>query len=163
MHIVLADLEYAVQQAVDSHLESLLTIYNRAVAAPRGTNYRQVLLACALALKNEQRMFFARDVMGPLKCITGKTYKVPSFAKHLKDFCEEAHGPILVRRGPPRKVQYRFIAPLMEPYVILRGLAEDLIREGQLIPASIIPVSERSTAFGQLSLLPAASDPPIEF
>jgi hypothetical protein len=100
--------------------------------------------------------------MDPLRCITGKQYKVPAFAKHLKDFCEDAHGPILDRRGPPRKVQYRFIAPLMEPYVILRGLAENLIQEGQLVPASIIPVSERSTAFGQLSLLPPPSDSSIE-
>lgn len=162
-YIVIEDLEYAVQQAVDSQLESMLSTYNRAVAAPRGTNYKPVLLACALALKNEQRLFFARDVMEPLKCITGKPYKVPAFAKHLKDFCEATYGPILDRRGPPRKVQYRFIAPLMEPYVILRGLAENLIHEGQLVPASIIPVSERSTAFGQLSLLPLASAPPIEF
>jgi hypothetical protein len=160
--ISLFDLEYAVQQAVDTQLESMLTAYNRAVSAPRGTNYKAVLLACALALKNEQRLFFARDVMEPLKCITGKQYKVPAFAKHLKDFCEDAHGHILDRRGPPRKVQYRFIAPLMEPYVILRGLAENLIKEGQLVPASIVPVSERSTAFGQLSLLPPATTPPIE-
>ena len=162
-HISLGDLEYAVQQAVDSHLESLLTGYNKAVSAPRGTNHRQVLLACALALKNEQRLFFAGDVMEPLKCITGKAYKVPAFAKHLKDFCEESHGPIIDKRGPARKVQYRFIAPLMEPYVILRGLAEKMIQEGQLVPASIIPASERSTAFGQLSLLPPSSVPPIEF
>jgi hypothetical protein len=161
--IYIYDLEYAIQQAVDSQLESMLSTYNRAITAPRGTNYKAVLLACALALKNEQRLFFARDVMEPLKCITNKSYKIPSFAKHLKDFCEAAHGPILDRRGPPRKVQYRFIAPLMEPYVILRGLAEKLILEGQLVPASIIPTSERSTAFGQLSLLPPASVPPIEF
>jgi Cdc6-like AAA superfamily ATPase len=162
-YIVISDLEYAVQEAVDSQLESMLATYNRAIAAPRGTNYKPVLLACALALKNEQRLFFAGDVTEPLKSITNKPYKVPAFAKHLKDFCEAAHGPILDRRGPPRKVQYRFIAPLMEPYVILRGLAENLIQEGQLVPASIIPVSERSTAFGQLSLLPSASVPPLEF
>ncbi|AXC15759.1 putative DNA-binding protein [Acidisarcina polymorpha] len=155
--IVIDDLEYAVKQAVDSQLESMLGAYNRAVSAPRGNNYKPVLLACALALKNEQRMFFARDVMEPLRCITTKIYKVPAFAKHLKEFCEETHGPILERRGPPRKVQYRFIAPLMEPYVILRGLAENLIKEAQLIPPS-----ERSTAFAQLSLLPPASDPAIE-
>lgn len=162
-HITLNDLEYAVQQAVGSHLESLLTGYNKAVSAPRGTNYKQVLLACALALKNEQRMFYARDVMEPLRCISGKDYKVPAFAKHLKDFCEDAHGPVLDKRGPARKVQYRFIAPLMEPYVILRGLAEKTIQEGQLVPASIVPSSERSTAFGQLSLLPPATIPPITF
>lgn len=161
--IFINDLEYAVQEAVDSQLESMLATYNRAVAAPRGTNYKPVLLACALALKNEQRLFFARDVMGPLQSITNQLYKVPAFAKHLKDFCESAHGPVLDRRGPPRKVQYRFIAPLMEPYVILRGLAENLIQEGQLVPASIIPASERTTAYGQLSLLPPASVPPIEF
>lgn len=161
-YITHGDLQYAVQQAVESQMESMITIYNRSVSAPRGTNYKPVLLACALAIKNEQRMFFARDVMAPLNRITGKAYKVPAFAKHLKDFCESEHGPILERRGPPRRVQYRFIEPLMEPYVILRGLAENLIQEAQLIPTAALPEADRATAFGQLSLLPSASVPPLE-
>ena len=156
-HIGKDDLEYAIREAVDSQLETMLTSYNKAVAAPRGTNFRQVLLACALAPKNEQRLFFARDVMGPLTTITNKQYRVPQFARHLKDFCEESHGPVFDKRGPARKIQYRFVLPLMEPYAILRGLADGLISEAQLSHPS-----ESANVPEQLLLLPPASEPPIE-
>jgi len=102
----------------------------------------------ALADKNEQRLFFARDVVGPLSTIMAKEYRVPAFARHLKEFCQESHGPVLDRRGPPRKIQYRFVTPLMEPYVILRGLADRLITETQLTHPSA-----NSNEPEQLSLL----------
>ncbi len=156
-NVIVADLEAAIKEAVYSQLETMLTLYNKAVTVPRGTNFKQVLLACALANKNEQRMFFAKDVMAPLTSITGKLSKVPAFARHLKVFCEDSHGPVLDKRGPARKVQYRFIEPLMEPYVILRGLADGLITEAQLTRPSQNP-----SGSAQLSLLPPAAAPSIE-
>jgi hypothetical protein len=116
-----------------------------------------VLLACALAKKNDQQWFFARDVIDPVRLITGKNYLVPAFAKHLKAFCEESRGNILERKGPPRKVQYRFSKPLMGPYVLLRGLADGLITENQLSHPS-----ETSTEPEQLSLLFHASGSVLE-
>lgn len=83
-------------------------------------------------INNEQQWFYARDVMEPVRLITSTSYDVPAFAKHLKAFCEENRGCILERRGPPRKVQYRFVKPLMGPYVVLKGLADGLITEKQL-------------------------------
>lgn len=151
------DLEYAVREAVDSQLETNLTAYNTAVSAPRGKNFKPVLLACALAEKNEQQLFYAKDVVAPLRLITKKQYDVPAFAKHLKAFCESNRGNILERRGPPRRVQYRFVKPLMEPYVVLRGLADGLISEAQLSH----PL-ETSSGPVQLSLLSAEVGDAIE-
>jgi len=148
MHVSIADLEEAIREAVDNQLESHLSAYNKAVYAPRGKNFKPVLLACALAQKNEQQWFFARDVMEPLRLITSIPYDTPAFVRHLKLFCEESRGCILERRGPPKKIQYRFIKPLVEPYIVLRGLADGLIKEAQLSrpsPSSTVPV--------QLSLL----------
>lgn len=157
-NITMEDLDFAVREAVDSQLETNLTAYNTAVSAPRGKNFKPVLLSCALAAKNEQQWFYARDVVGPLRLITSKSYNIPAFAKHLKAFCEPSRGNILERRGPPKRVQYRFVKPLMEPYVVLRGLADELINEKQLSHPS-----ETSTEPEQLSLLTsAAAESPID-
>jgi hypothetical protein len=156
-NITMQDLDYAVREAVDSQLETNLTAYNTATNAPRGKNFKPVLLACALAQKNDQQWFHAKDVVPPLRLITSTQYNVPAFAKHLKAFCESTRGSILERRGPPRRVQYRFVKPLMEPYVVLRGLADGLIAEGQLSHPS-----ETSSGPVQLSLLSPDAGPPIE-
>jgi hypothetical protein len=156
--ITMTDLEAGVREAVDGKLETSLTAYNMAVDAPRGEYFRPVLLACALAHKNEQQWFFARDIVEPVRFITRKpSFDIPQFAKHLKAFCEEDRGKILERKGPPRKVQYRFAKPLMEPYVILRGLADGLIREPELSRPS-----ETSIEPEQLSLQFSTSAPPFE-
>jgi Cdc6-like AAA superfamily ATPase len=147
-HIGMSDLQEAIKEAVDSQLETNLTAYTKAVSAPRGKNFRPALLACALAPKNEQQWFYAKDVMKPMQLITSKQYDVPAFAKHLKAFCEEERGGVLERRGPPRRVQYRFVKPLMEPYVVLRGLADGLIKDSQLSRPS-----KASNVPEQLSLL----------
>jgi Cdc6-like AAA superfamily ATPase len=145
--ISLQDLDRAVREAVNSQLGTHLTAYMDAVSAPRGINFKPVLLACALAKKDEKGFFYATNVTQPLQAITGKPYKIPAFARHLKDFSEK-RGPILEQEG--RK--YRFRKPLMEPYVILRGLADGLIKEEQLTRPSAT-----SSEPEQLSLLSVSS------
>ena len=156
-HIDMCDLEEAIKEAVDSQLETNLNEYHKAVSSPRGKNFKPVLLACALAEKNEQQWFYAKDVVKPVRLITGKEYDIPAFAKHLKAFCEDERGKILERRGPPKKVQYRFVRPLMGPYVVLRGLADKLITETQLSRPS-----QHSSVPEQLSLLSSVAAPGIE-
>lgn len=144
-HATMADLTHAIKEAADAQLETNLNAYRTAVSAPRGIIFKPVLLACALAPKDEHGFFYAKDVVQPLQHITRQNYGIPAFAKHLKSFCEDARGPILERRGKP----YRFIRPIMEPYVILRGLADEMITEDQLSrPAA------NSNAPVQLFLLP---------
>jgi hypothetical protein len=153
-YIMMPDLEFAIRESVDSQLETNLSAYRLAVSAPRGINFKPVLLACALAEKDEHGFFYAKNVTVPVRLITGKQYfDIPAFGRHLKAFCSNSRGPILERRGK----QYRFIKPLMEPYVILRGLADGLINEGQL---SHPPAT--STGPEQLSLLSSSAGQPID-
>jgi hypothetical protein len=154
VYVSMDDLEVAVKEAADTQLETNLSSYRTAVTAPRGINFKPVLLACALAPKDEHGFFYAKDVVQPLRLITGNAnYKIPAFARHLKLFCEQTRGPILQRHGKP----YRFIRPIMEPYVILRGLADGMIKEPQL---SRPPLD--ATGSEQLSLLLPFSGPGIE-
>jgi AAA domain len=131
--VTMPDLDMAVKEAADTQLETNLSSYRLAVTAPRGKNFKPVLLACALAPKDDHGFFYARDVVLPLGLIMGKQYGIPAFAKHLKLFCEDSRGPILQRKGKP----YRFVRPIMEPYVILRGLADAMITEAQLSHPSL--------------------------
>jgi hypothetical protein len=150
--IVMDDLHFAIKETVDVHGETNLTLYNNAVTAPRGKYFKPVLLACALAEKDEKGFFYATNVTAALRAITGNDLEIPAFAQHLVDF-SSTRGPVLEKD----KRRYRFIKPNMGPYVILRGLADGLIREEQL---SRPP--ENSNGPEQLSLLPDGAAPPSE-
>jgi hypothetical protein len=96
-------------------------------------------------------MVFPSRRDGTIALITSTPYDVPAFVRHLKAFCEESRGCILERRGPPRKLQYRFLKPLVEPYIILRGLADGVIKEAQLSrpsPSSTVPEQLSLLSFG---------------
>ena len=152
MHIRMEDLDAGIKESVDGQLGTSLTLYTKATTAARGIYFKPVLLACALAPKDEKGYFYAKDIVDPLNSIIPGAPGIQQFAQHLKDFSEN-RGPVLERYGR----RYRFIKPLMGPYVILRGLADGLIREEQLNrPSSSSSVPE------QLSLLFAASALPLK-
>jgi hypothetical protein len=90
--------------------------------------YRQVLLSCALARKGPRNSFRAADVARSMTRLMQRDYQVPAIARHLTAFSiEEARGMILERRGGERNRTYRFSDPLMDSYVLMRGIAEQLV------------------------------------
>lgn len=151
-HVTMKDLDAGIKESVDGQLGTSLTLYTKATTAARGIYFKPVLLACALAPKNEKGFFYAKDIVASLKAIIENAPGIQQFAQHLKDFCED-RGPILERDGR----RYRFIKPLMEPYVMLRGLADGLIKESQLTRPSA-----SSTEPEQLSLLSDVAAPPLK-
>lgn len=123
--------------------QSIREQYHRATHSPRGGNiYREVLLGCALAEPDDLGFFPAKAVEEPLSIIMKKPYDVAMFGQHLKKLCETDRGEILEQTGSPRRFRYRFAEPLMQPYVILRGLSDGLIdkltMEG-LMPSALQP------------------------
>ena len=126
----------AIETAVETHL--LLSEYQSAIRSPRtGNLYEQVLIACALAVKDNLGYFTASAVRQPLSSIMGKRYEIPAFARHLKRF-SEPFGGVLVKSGEPRRFVYRFINPLLQPFAILAGISKELVSE------DTINVSEES-------------------
>jgi Cdc6-like AAA superfamily ATPase len=89
--------------------------------------FKEVLLACALAERDDLGRFNARSVADRLSVITGETYDVPAFAYHLDEFCQENRGNVLDKIGRRRQFSFRFRDSLMEAFVVLKSLEIGLI------------------------------------
>lgn len=113
------------REAVDSASQSLTDAYLAATSSQRKDSlFRIVLLACALCKTDELGYFRPFSLKKSLKHM-GHPLDVPAFASHLNKFASEERGDILQKTGTDRQWRYRFRNPLMQPYVILRGLADE--------------------------------------
>jgi hypothetical protein len=129
--LTLTDVEAAVPLAVSKH--TLRDTYVRAVRSTRpGSLYPKVLLACALAPKNQLGYFTAGAIRDPLEVVAGRRLDIPAFARHLARFLEPERGSVLQREGEERNYFYRFADPILQQFVVLSGLSEKLITNEQL-------------------------------
>lgn len=118
----------AMTTSIDNAQQSLQSAYVSATTSPQKLNlYVQVLLACSLADANEFGYFAAADLRAPLKKVTGKDYDIPSFSRHLSAFSSDSRQNILQLKGEKNQRRFRFRDPLMQPYVIMRGVRDGLI------------------------------------
>ena len=124
----------AVKRAIDRAQQSVVEAYREAVSARLGSIYPQVLLACALAEEDEFGFFAPADVGEPLSRILHKPCTTATFARHLDRLSSESRGAILQRHGGAGAARYRFVNPLLQPYVAMRGLSEGVVRAGDLKP-----------------------------
>ncbi|WP_436663529.1 AAA family ATPase [Alicyclobacillus acidoterrestris] len=126
--------QYAVETAIKKAQRSIMHDYHRATSSARkDVIYDRVLLACALAQTDDLGYFAPTDIRSPLSNIMGKPYNIPAFARHLKDFCEENRGPVLQKSGVKRRMRYRFINPMLQPYVLMQGLNKGHINDDTLL------------------------------
>lgn len=126
------DVRSAIDAALSKAQGSTVNAYHEATNSPRENMYQQVLLACALAKTDEVGSFAAVDVREPLELVMKKRFEIPAFSQHLNAFCESHRGPVLCRTGTSRRYRFRFVNPLMQPYVIMNGLKKGLISDAQL-------------------------------
>jgi Cdc6-like AAA superfamily ATPase len=118
------DVREAVAEAIEKTQQSVLEAYRQATAETRTTLYPKVVLACAMARGDEFGFFGATDVSEPLGELAGKPYKAAAFAHHLDELSGPDRGNLLQKRSGVGNVRYRFGNPLLQPYVLMRGLAE---------------------------------------
>lgn len=124
-----SDVDEAIRTALDHAQESIINSYHKATFSTRKNLYEEVLLACALATGDDLGFFAAADARAPLNLIMRKRYDIPAFAPHLHALSAAERGPVLQKKGAARKFSYRFINPLLQPYVIMKGLSEKRIDE----------------------------------
>ena len=124
------DVDVALRRAIELTEESVSAPYYRAIESTRKENlFEKVLLACAMTPGDEYGFFRAGDVREPLKAVAEKSYEIPQFVAHLKGFTTRKKGPVLSVQGQSRRRSYRFLNPLLRPFVILRGIERGLVRE----------------------------------
>jgi len=99
---------------VDRH--TILSDYQRATrSARKDALFSQVLLACALAPKNQLGFFTSGAIRDPLAVIAGRRLEIPAFSNHLSQFLESERGAVLQREGSSRRYFYRFTDPILQP------------------------------------------------
>ena len=126
------DVETALEAAISESQQSIVSDYASAVRSPRPEAlYRQTLLACALAPADELGYFAPADLRAPISTILKERREVASYMAQLNALAGDERGPALNVAGDPRSRRFRFANPLLKPYVILRGVSDDLITEQQ--------------------------------
>lgn len=122
------DLKVALSQALEKADHVARSDYYKATSSSAKDNkYKEVLLACALAEGNEMGHFFAGDVREPYTRIRGKPMDIPNYSTNLSNLCSEERGPALEKSGKPKRYQYRFKNPLVQPLAIMIGVDEGLV------------------------------------
>jgi Cdc6-like AAA superfamily ATPase len=102
--------------------------YYQAIESPaKDHRYKEALLACALAETNELGLFYAGAVREPYSKIRGKQMDIAHYATHLSEFCSDERGPALLKSGKPKRYQYRFANPMLQPLVVMMGVRDRLI------------------------------------
>ncbi|WP_439407419.1 AAA family ATPase [Bradyrhizobium sp. DASA03076] len=128
LDLTLTDVQTGVRNSLSQWQQSVITTYHTATHSHQPEHlFREVLAACALAVPDATGYFTAASVRHPLRVITGKTYDIPNFARHLNEFTKTERGAILQRTGETRKIRYRFSSPLIKPYIIMRSVADGLL------------------------------------
>jgi Cdc6-like AAA superfamily ATPase len=149
-HISMAHLQKALSAALEDAQETIQSEYIRAIRSNQENNFSQVLLACALAEDDELGYFTPSAVRDPMSRVSDRGYEIAAISRTLTGFCDEKRGAILQKTGAQRQFRYRFTNPLMEPYIIMRGLKDGLITESALAeielrddsPAQLISVED---------------------
>jgi energy-coupling factor transporter ATP-binding protein EcfA2 len=123
----------AMSSAIANAQQTIERAYHRATMSPRKDSlFPEVLLACALASCDELGYFAPSDVRAPMSAIMGKDCTISSFVRHLGDFCKESRGTVLQEIGAKYQRRFRFRNPLLQPYVVMKGIAGSLVTLDQV-------------------------------
>jgi hypothetical protein len=129
LHIDHPAFQRALRSGLEELSESTRRTYARATQSPQPNNlFQQTLLACATAGADEFGTFEAAALKRPLSEILRRDRDIPDYNRHLKAFCTDDRGPILEQVGTHKNYRYRFLDPMMQSYVIIRGLSDGLLR-----------------------------------
>lgn len=117
----------SISVCLDEVGESTRQSYAKAVHSVRVNTLSETLLACATANSDEFGAFSAASLRASFREFVGRERDIPDYSRHLQAFCKEERGEILEKWGSPKSFKYRFIDPMMQSYIIMRGIAEGKI------------------------------------
>lgn len=121
------DYQTAIKESVRRAQESIITAYKKATYSPKDNMYAEVLLACALAKRDEQGKFSATAIREQLRNILGREIEISGFTRHIAAFCDPERGAVLRKTGKRKRFQYQFIDAPLQPYVVMVGRRDGLI------------------------------------
>ena len=124
--VIISDLSRGIARAVSGH--NVMSQYRKATDSPQpGHLYEKVVLACALAPKDQFGEFRAADICKPLATVMRRDkVGITTFARHLKELSTPARGEVLMKLGTSHNHRYRFRDPFLQPFAKLVALKTGL-------------------------------------
>jgi Cdc6-like AAA superfamily ATPase len=123
-----ANVDAAIGSLIASSDRSFKDAYEAATRSPQpGNLLKHALTACALAKTDENGYFSPVAVKEPLSQILERPVDIANFQNHLKAFVDPKRQHVLQREGEPRAYRFRFRQPAMQPFVIMKGIAEGIV------------------------------------
>jgi hypothetical protein len=143
MTITDRDVDHAINELIKDSDRTTSQSYNVAVHSnKRNSRFREALLAAAVCSTDDEGRFIPSDMVRPFGAIVGRKVEIANFQTTLNAFTEPGRGAILEKSGTQRAFKYRFTEPKMQPYVIMRGMADGLLPGGALsIPSGTAQTS----------------------
>ena len=136
LHVGKPDVDSAIAEVLQSTQQTLKDAYELATRSnSTRALFRQVLTACALAKVDDAGYFMPASVRDPYANILKRPVDIAHFQETLQDFADKK-GQILQRTGQARNYRFRFRDPAMQPYVIMRGIRDDLIDDLAMLALS---------------------------
>ena len=118
-----------------------------------------MLLACALAEEDEFGFFAATDVGNAAAESSTSRPSPAAFARHLEGLSSETRGAVLQKHGRAKTARFRFVNPLLQPYVAMRGVSEGVVRASDLqLPDKRVRDRNRARTHRQVPMDPPFSE-----
>lgn len=121
-HLTLAHLDEAVVVALRRATDGVRTSYEQAIVRARRGIFPEILLSCALAPRDSRGRFAVEDVKSTLEGIVGR--EVRGLTNQVAALTEAGRGNVLAKTGAGREARYRFVNPMLQPYILMRGLED---------------------------------------
>ncbi len=119
-HLTSAHLTSGVHEALETADASVVHAYEQSIIRARRGIYPEILLACALSPRDAQGTFSVADVRDTLQRIVNR--EVRGLTNQIAALTEEGRGAVLAKEGAAKLARYHFVEPMIEPYILLRGL-----------------------------------------
>lgn len=123
VHLVFRSMVLAIEDA--DH--TIRSTYVGSITARADANLEHTLVACALAETDDLGFFNSKEVASKLTEIVGDRRTSGHVNNHLARFSSKPYWILERRDITPRNIRYRFLDPLMHPFVLIKGYQADLI------------------------------------
>lgn len=121
-HMTVAHLDASVMVALRHASESVCQAYEQSIVRARRGIYPEILLAAVLSPRDEHGAFSVAAVRDTLERIVRR--EVRGLTNQIAALTENGRGGALQKLGAGKTARYRFVNPLLEPFVLMRGLEQ---------------------------------------
>ncbi len=115
--------DFACSLAIEDAIETYRNAFSVATRTSKPSRYPQMLCACGHAHHDEQGVFRATDVVDAMKRAFSEDLTIQSVVPALGEFCANDRGPVLIKVPVGDRSHYRFIDPMMRPFLRIKTKA----------------------------------------